>query len=61
MRPDVKAETALVEKYKVKVLPTIVITSPAGTEQERFEGEGGQVYTQTKTQSLNSRTPSNEP
>ena len=38
LRPDVKAETALVEKYKVKVLPTILITSPDGTEQQRFDG-----------------------
>lgn len=43
LRPDVKAETALVEKYKVKVLPTILITSPDGTEQDRFEGEGEKV------------------
>lgn len=43
LRPDVKAETALVEKYKIKVLPTILITSPDGTEQERFEGEGEKV------------------
>lgn len=43
LRPDVKAETALVEKYKVKVLPTILITSPDGTEQQRFEGEGEKV------------------
>ncbi len=43
LRPDVKAETALVEKYKVKVLPTIVITSADGTEQHRFEGEGEKV------------------
>lgn len=43
LRPDVKAETALVEKYKVKVLPTILITSPDGTEQERFEGEGEKI------------------
>lgn len=43
LRPDVKAETALVEKYKIKVLPTILITAPDGTEQERFEGEGEKV------------------
>ena len=48
MRPDVKTETALVEKYKVKVLPTILITSPDGTEQERFEGEGEQVSSKIK-------------
>lgn len=47
-RPDVKSETALVEKYKVKVLPTILITSPDGTEQERFEGEGEQVSSRIK-------------
>ncbi|HQU81696.1 MAG TPA: thioredoxin domain-containing protein [Pyrinomonadaceae bacterium] len=44
-RPDVKTESALVEKYKVKVLPTILIASPDGTEQERFEGEGEKVST----------------
>lgn len=44
-RPDVKTETALVEKYKVKVLPTILIASSDGAEQERFEGEGEKVST----------------
>ena len=43
LRPDVKAETTLVEKYKIKVLPTILITAADGTEQERFEGEGDKV------------------
>jgi thioredoxin-like negative regulator of GroEL len=48
-RPDVKTEKALVEKYKVKVLPTILITAPDGTEQERFEGEGEKVSSGVET------------
>lgn len=48
-RPDVKTEKALVEKYKVKVLPTILITSPDGREQERFEGEGEKVSSGVET------------
>lgn len=39
-RPDVKSEKSIVDKYQVKVLPTILIVSPAGTVEERFEGEG---------------------
>ena len=42
-RPDVKAEKALVDKFQVRVLPTILIVSPTGEVQERFEGEGEQV------------------
>ena len=42
-RPDVKAEKTLVDKYQVRVLPTILIVSPTGEVQERFEGEGEQV------------------
>lgn len=42
-RPDVKAEKALVDKFQVRVLPTILIVSPSGEVQERFEGEGEQV------------------
>lgn len=38
-RPDVKSEKSVVDKYKVRVLPTILIVSPAGTVEERFEGE----------------------
>lgn len=47
-RPDVKKEKALIDKYKVKVLPTILIASADGTEQERFEGEGPQVSSRIK-------------
>lgn len=42
-RPDVKADKALVDKFQVRVLPTILIVSPAGEVQDRFEGEGEQV------------------
>ena len=42
-RPDVKAEKALVDKFQVRVLPTILIVSPTGEVQERFEGEGEEV------------------
>ena len=42
-RPDVKAEKALVDKFQVRVLPTILIVSPSGEVQDRFEGEGEQV------------------
>ena len=42
-RPDVKAEKALVDKFQVRVLPTILIVSPTGEVRERFEGEGEQV------------------
>lgn len=42
-RPDVKAEKSLVDKFQVRVLPTILVVSPAGEVQERFEGEGEQV------------------
>lgn len=42
-RPDVNAEKTLVDKFQVRVLPTILIVSPTGEVQERFEGEGEQV------------------
>lgn len=48
MRPDVKKETDLKDKYKVKVLPTIIIASSNGTEEQRFEGEGPQVSSKIK-------------
>ncbi|MEW6208328.1 MAG: thioredoxin domain-containing protein [Acidobacteriota bacterium] len=38
-RPDVEREKNLVEQYQVRVLPTILIASPTGEVQERFEGE----------------------
>lgn len=42
-RPDVKTEKTLVDKFQVRMLPTILIVSPAGEVQQRFEGEGEQV------------------
>lgn len=42
-RPDVKAEKALVDKFQVRVLPTILIVSPTGEVEQRFEGEGEEV------------------
>lgn len=38
-RPDVKSEKSVVDKYQVRVLPTILIVSPAGAVEGRFEGE----------------------
>lgn len=38
-RPDVKSEKSIVDKYQVRVLPTILIVSPAGAIEGRFEGE----------------------
>lgn len=38
-RPDVKSEKSIVEKYQVRVLPTILIVSSAGAVEGRFEGE----------------------
>ena len=39
-RPDIDRERALLTQYSVRVLPTILIVSPLGIEQARFEGEG---------------------
>ena len=38
-RPDVKSEKSVVDKYQVRVLPTILIVSSAGAIEGRFEGE----------------------
>ncbi len=38
-RPDVKNEKGMVDKYQVRVLPTILIVSSAGAIEGRFEGE----------------------
>ena len=38
-RPDVEREKNLVEQFQVRVLPTILLVSPKGAVQERFEGE----------------------
>ena len=38
-RPDVEHEKNLAQQYQVRVLPTILLVSPAGDVQERFEGE----------------------
>lgn len=40
-RPDVKTEKAIVDKYQVRVLPTILVVAPDGQITERFEGEDG--------------------
>lgn len=42
-RPDVDRDTALLRRYSVKVLPTILIAGPGGKEEARFEGEGESV------------------
>jgi hypothetical protein len=38
-RPDVKSEKSVVEKYQVRVLPTILVVSVDDVVKERFEGE----------------------
>lgn len=40
-RPDVKTEKVIVDKYQVRVLPTILVVAPDGQITERFEGEDG--------------------
>ena len=42
-RPDIEREPALLDRYSVHVLPTILILSPDGKEQARFQGEGDTV------------------
>lgn len=42
-RPDVEREKPLVEQFQVRVLPTILIVSPTGAVEERFEGEDSQT------------------
>lgn len=42
-RPDILRESALLNRYSVQVLPTILILSPDGKEKARFEGEGDSV------------------
>jgi|SRR6266545_987295 len=38
-RPDVKSEKGAVDKYQVRVLPTILVVDAGGMVKERFEGE----------------------
>src|SRR6266508_1849585 len=38
-RPDVKSEKGVVDKYQVRVLPTILVVDAGGAVKERFEGE----------------------
>lgn len=40
-RPDIKTEKAIVDKYQVRVLPTILLVAPDGQVTMRFEGEDG--------------------
>ena len=42
-RPDVEKEKSVVDKYQVKVLPTILVVTPDGTVTERHEGEDGET------------------
>lgn len=39
-RPDVEREKNILTQYQVRVLPTILLVTPTGEVQERFEGEG---------------------
>jgi flagellar basal body-associated protein FliL len=52
-RPDVKTEKAIVDKFQVRVLPTILLVSPDGQITERFEGEDGDTI--KKLESLMTR------
>lgn len=45
-RPDVKADKATMDKFKVRVLPTILLVAPDGQVTERFEGEDGKTIKQ---------------
>lgn len=38
-RPDVKSEKSIVDRYQVRVLPTILVVGADGAVKERFEGE----------------------
>ena len=38
-RPDVTIEKSVVDKYEVRVLPTILVVDASGAVKERFEGE----------------------
>jgi hypothetical protein len=38
-RPDLEREKKLTQAYQVRVLPTILLVSPNGEVQDRFEGE----------------------
>ncbi|MCI0612111.1 hypothetical protein L0244_03895 [bacterium] len=42
-RPDLERDQLFLKKYSIRVLPTILITSSQGEEEERFEGEGESV------------------
>ncbi|MCS6804847.1 MAG: thioredoxin domain-containing protein [Acidobacteriota bacterium] len=42
-RPDVEREKSIMEQYQVRVLPTILLVSPTGVVEERFEGEDSQT------------------
>lgn len=42
-RPDVEREKHLVGQFQVRVLPTILLVSPTGAVEQRFEGEDSQT------------------
>lgn len=44
-RPDVKNEKSVVDKYQVRVLPTILVVSSTGAIEGRFEGEDKETVT----------------
>jgi thioredoxin-like negative regulator of GroEL len=45
-RPDVKNERSEVERYQVRVLPTILVVDAGGAVKERFEGEEKELVAQ---------------
>lgn len=44
-RPEVKSEKGVVDKYQVRVLPTILVVDSSGAVKERFEGEEKETVT----------------
>lgn len=56
-RPDVKADKATVDKFKVRVLPTILLVAPDGQVTERFEGEDGETIKQLGEMMTRLKTP----
>ena len=42
-RPDVEREKKTLEQFQVRVLPTLLLVSPTGAVEERFEGEESQT------------------
>lgn len=48
-RPNVKNDKSIVDKYQVRVLPTILVVGADGAVKERFEGEEKETVAQLET------------